>query len=288
MKVTKKMLYQGIAVFCALFIAAGTILALKAHKNKTAATEAYSYDSMAEPTSQNETDTMDNSDTDDSLSEEVLADSSNPESTDSSATETTDIVSNVAQSNRSGQAGSQNTATSGNSTSTQSSGNATSNNSGSNTSTQSSQTTTRPVTGTTPQTTPQTQAPYVSDSSLSEKEQVLSLTNQIRQEVGASNLTLDPALSALADIRAKEIVESFAHTRPDGSQFYSVMNENGYSYSACGENIAYGYSTPSSVVTGWKNSAGHYKNMVSTSFGRLGVGVYVQNGTYYWVQLFAN
>lgn len=137
------------------------------------------------------------------------------------------------------------------------------------------------------QVVPPTSAPSV-DTSLSLREQVLQLTNQIRNEVGATNLVLDEQLSAIADIRAKEIVTSFEHTRPDGSQFYSALQENGYTYRTCGENIAYGYSSASSVVTGWKNSSGHYKNMVNTGFGRLGVGVYVSNGTYYWVQLFSD
>lgn len=122
----------------------------------------------------------------------------------------------------------------------------------------------------------------------SNKELVLEYTNQIRQAAGVGNLSLDSKLSEAADVRAQEIVQSFAHTRPDGTPFYTIAQSMGISYSTIGENIAYGYSSASSVVEGWKNSPGHYKNMVDTQFNKLGVGVYVQKGTYYWVQLFTN
>lgn len=61
------------------------------------------------------------------------------------------------------------------------------------------------------------------------------------------------------------------------------MDDIGYSYSAGGENIAWGYRTAEEVVDGWMNSAGHRANILSSNFNRLGVG---KSGTY-WVQMFA-
>lgn len=122
----------------------------------------------------------------------------------------------------------------------------------------------------------------------SNRELVLQYTNEIRQAAGASNLALDTNLSAMADIRAQEIVQSFAHTRPNGTPFYSLAKEMNISYGSIGENIAYGYSTAAAVVEAWKNSPGHYANMVNTKFNKLGVGIYIVNNTYYWVQIFTN
>ena len=52
-----------------------------------------------------------------------------------------------------------------------------------------------------------------------------------------------------------------------------------------GENIAYGYSSAASVMTGWMNSEGHKENILRAGFTHMGVG-YVPSGNY-WVQVFA-
>ena len=66
------------------------------------------------------------------------------------------------------------------------------------------------------------------------------------------------------------------------------MKEAGVSYRAAGENIAWGQRTPAQVMQSWMNSDGHRENILSDSFGRLGVGYVVQNGRAYWVQMFAD
>ena len=85
-----------------------------------------------------------------------------------------------------------------------------------------------------------------------------------------------------------ELTESFSHNRPDGRFFDSVMADLNYNIFAFGENIAYGskYGSPKAVSEGWKNSPGHYANMINADYGSIGIGVYNLNGVYYWVQLF--
>lgn len=119
---------------------------------------------------------------------------------------------------------------------------------------------------------------------------VLQYVNQYRSEVGVSALTLDSSLTLAAEIRALEMGWSnkFDHTRPNGSSCFSVVDELGISYYSLGENIAYGYWDAASVSNGWKNSPGHYSNMISSNFSRIGIGVVNVNGRYYWVQIFAN
>lgn len=119
--------------------------------------------------------------------------------------------------------------------------------------------------------------------------QVLQLVNKERAKEGLSALTTNNTLTSAANERAKEIVQSFSHTRPNGSTAFTVLKEFGISYKAAGENIAYGQKTPQEVVTGWMNSPGHRANIMNANFGKVGIGVYkASNGTIYWTQLFMN
>lgn len=118
--------------------------------------------------------------------------------------------------------------------------------------------------------------------------QVLKLVNAARAEEGLSPLVLDPAICAAASARSQELIETFSHTRPDGTDCFTVFAEFGISYMAAGENIAAGQKTPEAVMTAWMNSPGHRKNILSSSFKKLGVGlVKTESGyKYYWTQLF--
>lgn len=117
---------------------------------------------------------------------------------------------------------------------------------------------------------------------------VLAIVNSERAAVGLPALEWDSTLAACADIRAHEIAESFSHTRPNGTSCFTAMSEAGYSYRTAGENIAAGYRTPSEVMNGWMNSTGHRANILKENFGKLGVGVYNDNGYINWVQMFSN
>ena len=118
------------------------------------------------------------------------------------------------------------------------------------------------------------------------EDEVIRLVNVQRTNYGLAPLTKDEGAAAAAHIRAKEIVISFSHTRPDGSSCFTAASELGVSYKAAGENIAYGYASPEQVVNGWMNSEGHRKNILSSSFSKIGVGCYSNGGTLYWSQFF--
>ena len=55
-------------------------------------------------------------------------------------------------------------------------------------------------------------------------EQMLRLVNEEREKVGVSPLELDSTLTAAAQIRAKEIIEVFDHTRPNDWKVSRVGN----------------------------------------------------------------
>lgn len=118
--------------------------------------------------------------------------------------------------------------------------------------------------------------------------EVYEITNNYRSLVGVPSLTLDSFLVEAANIRAKELSDSFSHTRPNGSSCFTVLSELGISYGTAGENIAAGYSSSQSVMEGWRSSSGHYQNIISSKFKKIGIGVNIINNQYYWVQIFSN
>lgn len=118
--------------------------------------------------------------------------------------------------------------------------------------------------------------------------EVYEITNNYRSLVGVPSLTLDSSLVEAASIRVKELSDSFSHTRPNGSSCFTVLSELGISYGTAGENIAAGYSSSQSVMEGWRSSSGHYQNIISSKFKKIGIGVNIVNNQYYWVQIFSN
>jgi uncharacterized protein YkwD len=115
-------------------------------------------------------------------------------------------------------------------------------------------------------------------------EEILGYVNGLRNSVGRGMLVLDPQLNAAAEIRAKELAESFSHTRPDGSKSRtSLLKDDFRTY---GENIAAGQKPPEAVFESWQNSPPHYTNMVYSNFTAIGIGMYDDGKTKYWVQQF--
>lgn len=110
--------------------------------------------------------------------------------------------------------------------------------------------------------------------------QVVSQTNAERARAGLGELRVDAELTRAAQVRAREIVQSFSHTRPDGSSWSTVSS------STYGENIAMGQQTADKVMAAWMTSQGHRENILRPSFGSIGVCCFVSGGVKYWVQLF--
>jgi uncharacterized protein YkwD len=75
----------------------------------------------------------------------------------------------------------------------------------------------------------------------------------------------------------------FSHTNPDGDGPGERIGYAGYGFSAWGENIAWGYTTPQAVVDGWMDSPGHCHNIMRDTFTEIGVGLGPDN---LWTQAF--
>ena len=135
------------------------------------------------------------------------------------------------------------------------------------------------------------EATAVKNSNNSTYDEMLTYVNNYRSEVNVGPLSNDSNLNLAATIRAMEMAYSnkFSHTRPDGSDCFSVLDDLDInSYYSWGENIAYGQRTVAAVSQAWKKSEGHYKNMINSNFKKVGFGKFTLNGYIYWVQMFAS
>ncbi|MFJ1602496.1 CAP domain-containing protein [Streptomyces sp. NPDC088253] len=115
---------------------------------------------------------------------------------------------------------------------------------------------------------------------------VLALVNSERGKVGCSPLTLNAKLSKAAQDHSADMAshQNMSHTGSDGSDPGQRITTAGYSWSAYGENVAFGYSTPEEVMAGWMSSPGHKRNILDCGFKDIGVGL-AQPGSY-WTQDF--
>ena len=114
--------------------------------------------------------------------------------------------------------------------------------------------------------------------------EILNLINSYRTQNGLTQLTMDSNLVKAANIRSQEISIKFSHTRPDGSQWYSIDN-NIY-----GENLARAnneeQSKSANIVLAWYLSSNHKYNILCSYYKRVGISYYTNNGTTYIVAEF--
>jgi len=123
------------------------------------------------------------------------------------------------------------------------------------------------------------QAKAETQSSNSNSGIFLQLVNNYRQDNGLNPLSWDSGLDYAASVRAKEASISWSHTRPDGSQWWTVSDKQ------AGENLAMGYNSPQDAFNAWLNSDGHRANILYSEFKTMSVQSY-NNGTMYWAQEF--
>lgn len=148
----------------------------------------------------------------------------------------------------------------------------------------------QPTNPKTPTTTP-TEKPVLSPTSFTYEKKVVQLVNIERAKSGLGKLTLNTTLSNSARAKSQDMIDNryFSHTSPTYGNVGNMLKKFGISYTAYGENIAYGQKTPEQVVKAWMESPGHRANILSPHFSKIGVGyVTSSSGTPYWTQQFTN
>lgn len=117
------------------------------------------------------------------------------------------------------------------------------------------------------------------------------LVNAERAKENLAPLAMgDARLQAAADERAKEVAKVASHTRPDGTNCFTVLKEYGVSDTATGENAAWGETTPEKVVADWMASEGHRVNIMDPAAKYMCLGYNYDANSQWghnWIQIFA-
>ncbi len=121
-----------------------------------------------------------------------------------------------------------------------------------------------------------------------EEGQAMYNVNAYRSQNGLGFVTGDLLLHQCAQIRSQELLRLFSHTRPNGSECFTVADEVGCDLDVFSENIAAGFPDGYSAVIGWMGSPGHRANILNSNNKYMGVGA-SYGGSYgtYWAQMFA-
>lgn len=115
----------------------------------------------------------------------------------------------------------------------------------------------------------------------------LAKLNKLRKRKGLGTLTMDATLLKKAEQRAAECSIVYSHTRPDGTSCRTIF---GNFVGSIGENILFGYPSvdASRAYKSWKNSPGHYSNMINSKYRACGICCFERDGAFYWVNLFSS
>lgn len=122
------------------------------------------------------------------------------------------------------------------------------------------------------------------------KRDVLNLVNKERAKNGLAALGWGATCEGAAMTRARELIKSYSHTRPDGASWSTacpIPQSGGMS----GENLNAGNAavSPETVVASWMNSPDHRANILNKDFKYLSVGFVFDPSTQYktyWSQIF--
>lgn len=87
-----------------------------------------------------------------------------------------------------------------------------------------------------------------------------------------SPLAWNDLLAEAAEIHTRDMEQKgfFDHRGSDGSSAGDRIRRVGYSWTAYGENIGWGYTSVAQVVQGWKDSPGHCELMMDPKFKEMG------------------
>lgn len=111
------------------------------------------------------------------------------------------------------------------------------------------------------------------------QQQIIDLINKERSKAGVGMLNIRADLIPASDLRAREASVLWSHTRPNGTQYFSV-NDAIY-----GENLSRGYKTASEIVRAWMNSDTHRAVMLDPRYKGASIGVYNNKNTYVSLEL---
>jgi hypothetical protein len=122
--------------------------------------------------------------------------------------------------------------------------------------------------------------PVPASADPADESRLLTMTNHARAAVGASPLSMDPALSSIARDWASSMAAAGAISH--NPNLKSLIGPN---RTKAGENVGYG-GTLEAIHGMLMNSPAHHANIVDPEFEKAGMGVVRQNGVMWVVEVF--
>ena len=129
-------------------------------------------------------------------------------------------------------------------------------------------------------------------------QQAFMLQNKYRKKAGVVKLGWSDVLYEICKVRAKDIVKEFSHDKKETTAKNVLKSSFGFTqwdlsgeidgkgygiHIISGENIYGGSTSPKAAMTGWKNSSGHYHNMIHSDYRYGAIASY--DGR--WVAIFS-
>jgi uncharacterized protein YkwD len=129
------------------------------------------------------------------------------------------------------------------------------------------------------------------------EQQVIRATNAFRDEHKLLPLKPSVQLIVVAQMHARNMArqDKFGDSDKnghilDGKNFEERIRVSGYPFARAAENVGYQHNKPdpaAAMMTDWKNSPGHRRNMLIPEIVEIGVGAAQgQSGRWYFVQVF--
>jgi uncharacterized protein YkwD len=124
--------------------------------------------------------------------------------------------------------------------------------------------------------------------------QLFVLINHDRASQGLPAYTLDGTLSAGARLHSWNMAHcGLSHACPGEADPCDRISAEGITWSVCGENVGYASASPdawsgvqlieNSMLNEQPPNDGHRRNLLSSAFHQIGVGIYLDSQGYVWV-----
>lgn len=120
------------------------------------------------------------------------------------------------------------------------------------------------------------------------RDDVLSEVNKLRSSKGLPELVMDDDLNAIAQKHSENMARGKVRFGHSGFSSRSALarKKMGSNTAAFAENVAFGPATAEGVISLWKNSSGHRRNMLG-QYRYAGIGVATdRKGTVYYTMIF--
>jgi uncharacterized protein YkwD len=117
-----------------------------------------------------------------------------------------------------------------------------------------------------------------------------SMISGYRTNNGLPAVTLDPALTRLAEAQAAVMAKRDRLDHNAGKPFVARLKASGYDTKTAAENIGAGYHTLAEAFSGWRDSRPHNSNMLLKGATRIGIAaIYTPMSKYkvYWALILA-